>query len=569
MKIKLLFIISLIGILISNVKAQDYGLDWAKSFGATNSYNSVGLSITTDKAGNVYSTGVYEGTVDFDPGVGVTNLTTNGDGDIFIQKLDSLGNLLWVKSIGGSNGDRSCKIISDSLSNIYIVGYFQNTVDFDPGSGINNLSSNGGTDFFILKLDGFGDLVWAKSIGGIGNEVANSITIDLVGNVYLTGHFSNTVDFDPGSGVSYFTSNGNFDIFVQKLDPSGNLIWTKSMGGSDVDFGYSIVTDRVGCVYLTGCFTETVDFDPGNGISNFVSNGGRDIFVQKFDSLGNFLWAKAIGGPEWEYGMSIITGYEVGDLYITGCFSDTVDFDPGNSIYNLSSSGYYDIFIQKLDSSGNFIWAKAIGGTSWDAGCAITSDLIGNIYIIGHFSDTVDFDTGSGSAKLISNGLQDIFVEKLDASGNFIWVKGIGGPGGHDYGNYLTINNANDIYITGSFQNTVDFDPNIGINNLTAIGFRDIYVAKLKVIQTSITEINNSKLTIYPNPTSGKVNLELGSKYKDIQLILRNSEGKLLKQEEFKNKQNISLEIEGSKGIYLLEVISEDGERAVIRIIKQ
>jgi Beta-propeller repeat len=145
-------------------------------------------------------------------------------------------NFSWAKSIGGTGGDTGNSIAVDALGNVYTTGIFINTVDFDPGAGVFNLTSVGGSNIFVSKLDASGNFVWAKSTGS-GNGISNSIAVDASGSVYTTGSFNGTVDFDPGVGVFNLTSAGSdADIFVSKLDASGNFVWAKSVGaagGSD------------------------------------------------------------------------------------------------------------------------------------------------------------------------------------------------------------------------------------------------------------------------------------------------------------------------------------------------
>ena len=343
-------------------------------------------------------------------------------------------NFEWVKSIWGSSQspfemDRGQSITTDVLGNVYTTGWFSDfsgNADFDPGTDTLNLTWAGSTDIFIQKLDPNGNLIWAKSMGGTGSDYGISITNDALGNVYTTGYFEGTVDFDPGAGTLNLTSAGSTDIFVQKLDPNGNLIWAKSMGGTSSDYGNSIATDAIGNVYTTGFFEGSVDFDPGAGTLNLTSAGSYDIFIQKLDSNGNLIWAKSMGGTGSDYGTSI-TNDALGNMYTTGSFEGTVDFDPGAGTFNLTSAGYNDIFIQKLDPNGNLIWAGSMGGIGTDIGISITTDALGNVCTTGRFRDTADFDPGAGTLNLTSAGDYDIFVQKLDPNGNLIWAKSMGG----------------------------------------------------------------------------------------------------------------------------------------------
>ncbi|MEN7548789.1 SBBP repeat-containing protein [Rapidithrix thailandica] len=474
-----------LGLYSTPLIAQEPSFQWARSMGGS-SVNK-GYSIAVDAEGNVYITGFFSGTVDFDPGPGSSNLTAIGDSDIFVQKLDGEGNFVWAKSMGGSSYDHGYSIAVDPEGNVYTTGYFRETVDFDPGPGTSNLTAIGLYDIFVQKLDGEGNFVWAKSMGGVGNDYGESIAVDAEGNVYTTGSFYETVDFDPGPGASHLTSNGSNDIFVQKLDGEGNFVWAKSMGEVGNDFGESIAVDAEGNVYTTGSFYETVDFDPGPGTSNLTAIGDSDIFVQKLDVEGNFVWAKSMGRSSDDNGFSIAVDAE-GNVYTTGYFYGTVDFDPGPGSNHLTANGGWDIFVQKLDGEGNFVWARSIGGRGNDYGESIAVDPEGNVYTTGSFNEKGDVYTTTGflgeAVDFTSNGDSDIFVQKLDVEGNFVWAKSMGGSR-DDKGSSIAVDPEGNIYTTGYFEGTVDFDPGPGSSNLTSNGSEDIFVQKLSQCDSS------------------------------------------------------------------------------------
>ena len=342
----------------------------------------------------------------------------------------------WAKSFGGTSADYSIDIITDASGNVYTAGSFQGTIDFDPGVGVFNLTSNGGFDAFIQKMDSSGNFLWAKSMGGSVTDHFFTLTTDASGNVYTAGIFTGTIDFDPGVGVFNLTSNGTI---IQKMDASGNFLWAKSLPGTlPGRTSKSITTDTSGNVYTTGAFYGlNVDFDPGAGIFYLSSNGSTpDAFVQKMDALGNFLWVKSFGGnPEVE-AYSITTDAS-GNVYTAGSFQGTIDFDPGAGVFNLTSNGGSDAFVQKMDALGNFLWAKFFGGTSDEEAYSIITDASGNVYTTGVFQGTVDFDPGVGTFNITSNGDFDGFVQKWSqcnttfqtdiqtACISYTWINGI------------------------------------------------------------------------------------------------------------------------------------------------
>src|SRR6185436_2672271 len=217
----------------------------------------------------------------------------------------------WAKNMGGYNGSAHGKSVTTDLSgNIYTAGDFTGRVDFDPGAGTFDLIEAGinGKDIFISKSDASGNLIWAKRIGGAAdNDQVWSIKVDGSGNVYITGHFAGTVDFDPGPGIFNLVTPDNFytEMYILKLDASGNFIWAKQIGGSSFVIGRSIALDATGNVFATGYFYGTPDFDPGIGTFNLTSAGNEDIFIEKLDASGNFIWAKQMSGSLHEYGYSI------------------------------------------------------------------------------------------------------------------------------------------------------------------------------------------------------------------------------------------------------------------------
>ncbi len=546
---KVIFVCALAFFGLSN-NANAQALQWAKAMGGSSSDFSICIAL--DGSGNVYTTGYFGGLADFDPGAGVANLTSAGSTDIFISKLDASGNFVWANAMGGIGDDGGYSIALDGSGNVYTTGLFRGTADFDPGAGLANLTSSGTYDIFISKLDASGNFVWAKAMGGVVDDWGYSIALDGSGNVYTTGHFRGTADFDPGAGVANLTSAGSDNIFISKLDASGNFVWAKAMGGAYDDVGYSIAFDGSGNVYTTGCFGGTVDFDPGAGVFNLTSSGLCDIFVSKLDASGNFVWAKTIGGLGEDGGNSIALD-GTGNVYTTGYFLGTADFDPGAGVANLTSSANSsDIFISKLDAFGNFVWANAMGGTSYDYGRSIALDGSGNVYTTGYFAGLADFDPAAGVANLTSAGINDIFISKLDASGNFVWANAMGGIS-DDLCHSIALDGSGNVYTTGYFLGTADFDPGAGVANLTSAGGLDIFVAKYFQNSTGINNNEYSKnlFSIYPNPSTGKFSIEFSNQQQITSVEIYNLLGESVFQQKNTNEIDLS---SAAKGIYFVKV---------------
>jgi hypothetical protein len=458
---------------ITPVQAADGGFGWARAMGGASTEG--GDDLFVDTSGNVYTTGTFEGSADFDPGPGTFYLSSLSIRDIFISKLDSSGNFLWAKAIGGyiDYPSRNPSISVDPSGNIYVTSVFGGTVDFDPGAGRFYLTSAGFSDIFILKLNSSGNFLWARSMGGAEYDGASGISADSSGNVYTTGGFTGTVDFDPGVGTFNLTSADGGDIFISKLDRDGNFVWVRSTSGSSGSSG--IFLDTSGNVYTTGCFSGTVDFDPGAETFFLTSAGGGDIFISKLDSNGDFIWAKALGGTTNDSGRDITVDTS-GNVYTIGIFQESEAFLPPGAWANLGI--HWDIFVSKLDNAGNLVWFKVVSGmgsTDLYPG-GISVDTSGNVYTTGYFANTFDFDPGEGTFNLTSAGESDIFILKLDGGGNFVWAKAIGGPSSAG-ASEISVDPSGNIYTTGAFTGTVDFDPGPGTFNLTSAGgYGDIFV---------------------------------------------------------------------------------------------
>ena len=563
-----LIILSIFINIIINAQIPVYA--WAKQIGGN--FEQIGNSIKVDVSGNVYTTGYYSGIVDFDPGPGVYNLTSNGGRDIFISKLDALGNFIWAISIGGATIDQGLSIEIDNLGYIYVTGNFSGTVDFDNSLGVYNLTSTGAVyDMFVLKLNFLGDFVWAKSIGNTSNENPYYIKKDFIGNIYILGTFYGVVDFDPSVAISNLSSiGGGNDIFILKLDSNGDYLWAKRFGGNQGDLGKSLVFDLIGNIYVTGSiFSSIADLDPGPGVYNLSFLDGFDIFVLKLDPLGNFKWAKEIGGNSNDFANCIDINSN-GEIYITGSFGYLLDFDPGIGVNNLSPlPGSTNVFILKLDSAGNFIWAKDMGGNGYSAGYSITIDGSDNIYCTGIFEAVTDFDPNSGIFNLSSNGGEDIFIAKFNGIGNLLSAKQIGGIS-YEKSNSITTDVSGNVYVTGYFNRNVDFNPDSGIDNLNCLDTNDVFILKLDhgiVNLIESEELNN--ISIFPNPSNSFINIEFKNFNNENTIIqILNSLGEILLNEQI-NKQNCRFNIEKFPlGIYFVK-ITQNEKQQIIKLIKE
>ncbi len=450
-------------------------------------------SILSDINSNCYFTGSFFDTVDFDPGPSINKLwAPRGTRANFVLKMDSMGNLKWAKKFEGRTKNvtycisTSMKI--DQSGNVYITGYFNDTIDFDPGiDSFKLISQSFSQDIFVCKLDSSGRFVWAKQFAGSYFDKGYSLTLDDSANIYTTGSFQISVDFDPSANTQLLNTYGDFDIFVCKLDSSGNFIWAKQFGGPSNDIGYSLDWKN-GYIFLTGTFRDTCDFDPGPGVNKLISSGKDDVFILKLNRSGDLIWVRQLGGKSDDIASSLKLD-NFGNLFCLGGFSDTAEFNPSGISHKLISVGKMDIFLVNFDTSGRFKKVLGMGSDSEDISQNFAINNFGDIYITGGFQDTVDFDPGTGNSLLVSTGLEDVFITKIDSSGNHKWARKFGGTQS-DIGAVITIDKSNNIITSGTFSSTVDFDPGPGVFNQTANGLRpDLYILKLKECSASFSTI--------------------------------------------------------------------------------
>lgn len=497
-------------------------LIWAKSMGGTDDQHA--RAIAVDGSGNVYVTGDFVGTCNFDPGPGTFNLTANSQ-DIFVLKLDSSGALAWARafnSAGGTENGFSTGIASDSAGNVLVGGSYLGTFDFDPGVGTFNLSSVTHFSGFIAKLDGSGNFLWADAFTGSGSSECGGLALDAADNIYAAGHFSGTIDFDPGAGTSSVTSNGAIDAFVLTLTSSGNLNWMKSFKSEDglsIAQCQTVAVDSFGNVLTAGVFSGKVDFDPSGAVLDITSSANNDAFVAKIDNLGNLLWAKTLVASAGASATSLKTD-ALNNVYLTGAFDGTLDADPGANVFTLDSAGTGGFFALKLDSSGNFAWA--IGSKGGDAqAVSISLDPQGNILLTGNLAGTVNFDPNGATHNVNSS----MFVAKylqmpmLDLNGSMAGVNydstftQLAGPVSIVDAAHLTVDHENKGIVTslsaatvsitnltdGSFEKlaadagstgiAISYDPTAGVLHLTGVNSLSNYEQVLRTVTYDNTAV--------------------------------------------------------------------------------
>ena len=350
---------------------------WTKQLGTSGDEypeEESGNGVSTDSSGNIYVTGSIMG--------GLDGNTSSGESDIFLVKYNSSGTKQWTKQLGTSSNDWGNGVSTDSSGNIYVTGYTSGGLDGNTSSGVG--------DMFLVKYNSSGTKKWTKQLGTSSSDDGRGVSTDSSGNIYVTG--------TTYGGLDGNTSSGSDDIFLVKYDSSGTKQWTKQLGTSSIDYGKGVSTDSSGNIYVTG-YT-------GGGLDGNTSSGGLgDIFLVKYNSSGTKQWTKQLGTSSDDWGNGVSTDSS-GNIYVTGVNGGGLD---GNT-----SSGWYDIFLVKYNSSGTKQWTKVLGTSSNDWGKGVSTDSSGNIYVTGYTGGGLDGNTNSG---YVYTYYSDIFLVKYNSSG--------------------------------------------------------------------------------------------------------------------------------------------------------
>lgn len=436
----------------SVVLAQSSAFNWSIKGGGTG--KDYGNALAIDSTGNIYVTGEFTGTATFD----TISVVSAGNVDYYLVKYDSDHAVQWVKKGGGTLTDRGYGVAVDKSGNIITTGHLYSTAVFDGVS----LVSGGNLDVFTAKYSSDGVMQWIKQGSGLSQVSSRSVAVDTAGNSIVVGYFGTSGKLDVTFGSTTLTSNGDRDAFIIKYDPDGNLIWAHTAGGlNSGEEAKDVAVDVAGNIYVTGMFVDSASFD---GLSIY-GNGGSDIFVAKYDKDGQIIWAKSAGGPYDDDGRSIAIN-ETGQLYIGGRFDSVAVF----GVDTFYTAGLNDAYVARYDTDGNFEWL-GVGGSDGDDYCNdIALDGSGNIYGIGQFSNTATF----GTTEIVSAGLNDAFMLKLNDMDKIEWVNRVGATD-IDRGISVAVDYDGNFYGTGYFRLAADF----GDSTLTSAGLDDMFLTKI------------------------------------------------------------------------------------------
>ncbi|MEO8068274.1 MAG: hypothetical protein ABI599_11330 [Flavobacteriales bacterium] len=443
--------------------------------------DAAGQAIAVDAQGNSVVVGTYNSTIGF----GGQLLSTPNEDGIFMAKFAPDGTLQWAHIVANGPGIAVHGITIDYGGAIAIVGMFQGTVAFIPGTNGTILTSAGSFDVFVAKYEQDGTPVWAHSIGDTGYDYGASITHDGYYNIYVTGDLHLT-PFNLSSSK----------VFVSKFAYNGTLFWTTL----SQDYGVAHLGDGI-CAGDAAELCITGEFFNSITLGAFTLDAGSPeatIYVAKLNSDGVPIWAQKAGEGGYAFGQSVDMDAQ-GNAYVTGTYRGTIAM--GGLTLPGPSDMSYDVFVAKCDSAdGTFQWATRGEGPGSDRAVGIRSDAEGNSYVNGTFGSSLTL----GNVALQTNGGADAYVAKLSPSGDVLWAKGCGGPLSETVGGIAL--RGGDVFITGGFQTSMQFDPGPGLAGQPAV--RDVFVAKLADAFTGIEGPERPGCALYPVPAGDRLHLQ-------------------------------------------------------------
>lgn len=415
---------------------------------------------------------------------------------------------MWAKQLTGTSYIRGESIACDNIGNLYATGYFYGQTDFDPGPSNYNRISIGKYDAYILKLNSDGHFIWVKTMGSKKDDGNNYICLDQVGNLYVSGSFSDSMDFDPDINNDILAPKGRNAYYVSKHDTAGNFKWTRSFGDTLLDFYPSITADQNENILLTGGYKGIVDFNPGTSSSNRSGLGSNNFYLLKLDAFGEMVWVKTLGGINVDYSMR---------------------------------------------------------------GNASIIDDTGNVYCVGNFNKDINFNPdGKADYKSTSTILKDLFIIKYNMYGQYQWSQQINGNGDED-GLGFGMDNRHNFYLSGEFDYKIDCDPDTGAYNLSVIkkGVSDIFIIKLGDKSAITHRIDfNKNCTIYPNPTNGNFSLQLKDINKQVNIEIYNTLGTIVYQSKSTDAINAIDLSHLPNDLYIVKISTANNQIFTQKIIK-
>ncbi|MEO9964169.1 MAG: T9SS type A sorting domain-containing protein [Reichenbachiella sp.] len=514
-------------VLLCHIVSGQSSEDWSFSAGGTSS--DAGTAIAVDSLGNIYSAGSFQGESDFSGHI----LTSNGDTDIYLAKYSPQGKLIWVRQ-AGSNYARENTIteyptaMMVTSKGVYLAGVFSRVGVFGPIK----LVSAGGDDVFLARYSLEGKVEWVVKGGGQSQDIPYDLAVDEDENIYLTGAFQKKARF----GQIFLHANNYTDMFLNKYGPNGDLIWAKqSFSKSKVVGKVLEVHERQ--IYIAGEFSDELSLEG----KRLKSNGNSDIFLANYSLDGNLNYYKSMGsnGSDEINQIKMINEY----LYMVGSFQARSNSD------NWTSFGGKDAFLQKLNTNGEFVWNKTLGGAGIDVGQSLGSDSKGNIIVVGNFNDQIQINDSIH----FSQGFSDLYLSRFNDQGELDYFETRGGSNQDHVNRVLVVNDR--ALITGFFTGPQDL-------RFTSFGASDIFLTSIN-LSSHETEMTKLTYVTYPNPSEGEFLIVGNSVIKTI--VIYNQSGiMILNDQNVNNTEHKINLLEMPNGVYVVEINGSINKKIII-----
>ena len=425
-------------------------LVWAKAVG--DAAEQTAASVAVDAAGNVLVAGAFAGSLTF----GTTTLTSAGATDVFVAKLDAAGNAVWAKSFGGAKDQAATSVAVDAAGNVVVTGLFLGSVGF--GGATFTSAGCCFQDVFVVKLDSQGNHLWSKQFGDVNGDTGRTVAVDAAGNVLVAGEFQTGINL----GGAALVGAGGYDVFVAKLDPQGNHVWSKGFGAA-ADQGVSGIAaaGATNDVVITGESAGSIAF----GGAPVTAAGASAAYVARLGgAAGAHVWSKGFGDGS-AAGVGVAANAD-GDVVAIGDFQGTIDFGGGPHESPVND----DVFVVKLDAAGGHLWSRTYGDSLAQRARAVAIGADGSVGIAGRFGGSIDL----GGGAFASAGIFDGFVAKLDADGCHLHSRALSSAA-FDSSEGVGLDPTGHLVVAGSFGGPLDF----GAGAVTPSGGADVFVARL------------------------------------------------------------------------------------------
>lgn len=520
----------LISILISSATfSQDASIQWQKTYGGS----SFDVMYSAEKtADNGYIFGGYSSS-----GIsGDKTQASNGGNDIWIVKTNQTGVIQWQKTFGGS-GEDTCNTVKQTADGGYIVMGMSDS----PISGDKTEASRGGLDFWILKLNATGNIIWQKTYGGAQPEFDAFGTQTADGGYYVAGYSDSDI-----SGDKTVPTKGQRDYWALKLDINGAVVWQKAYGGSLVDRITAAFQTTDGG-YIMGGYSSS----PISGDKTEASRGGFDYWIVKTDNLGVITWQRTFGGSAADNLRDLIQTADGG--YLAAGYS--LSSISGDKTEN--SRGNYDYWLVKLNSAGVVTWQRDFGGSVIDY-LRDVKQLSDGTYVISGYSNS----GVSGDKTDAGNGAYDFWFLKVSTTGTLLSQNAIGGAG--DESGPFCITLADGFLLSGSSNSAAGAD-----KAENSRGEEDFWIVKVDASLLGTNKVATTlKNAIFPNPTNGIININLGKMYSHVEVDITNILGQNVKKLKLEQVQEFTTDIVGDSGFYFVAIRTSEGNFETVKIIK-